>query len=180
MTGVVDDSRDGTTTTVRHDPGHQDCVVGRTGRIETADELPGAFVPGVAVGGEITAAPAVEDRGRPGVTHRLRGQLGETLGDRVEVRADQVPAGEAGPAAHHQAGRVRVRRRHLDLCRRDPPSAADGGAHPVHLGLLEDAMVECDDELPLGMAARQGFQPQHVRQERPVYAWRSFRDPTWW
>ena len=31
-------------------------------------------------------------------------------------------------------------------------------------------MIECNDELPLGGAARQGFQPQHVRQERPMYA----------
>src|SRR5205823_11439585 len=95
--------------------------------IETADELAGSFVPGVAVGGEIAAAPAVEDRGWPGVPHRPGGQLGETLGDRVEVRPDQVSTGEARPAAQHQAGRVRVRCRHLHLCRRGSRSAADGG-----------------------------------------------------
>jgi hypothetical protein len=169
MTGVVDDGPDGTTS-VRHDPGHQDRVVGRTVRIETADELAGSFVPGVAVGGEVTAAPAVEDRGRPGLPHRRGGQLGDTLRDRVEVRPDQVPTGEVRPAAHHQAGRVRVRGRHLNLGRRGSGSAADGGAHPVHLGLVEDAMVECDKELPLGAVARQRFQPEHVRQERTVDA----------
>src|SRR5262249_11054696 len=31
-------------------------------------------------------------------------------------------------------------------------------------------MVEHDEELPLGVAARQGFHPQHVRQERPMDA----------
>jgi hypothetical protein len=73
MTGVVDDSRDGTAV-VRHDPGHQDRVVSRTVGIEAPDELAGSFVPGVAVGGEITAATAVEDGDWPGLAHRSRGQ----------------------------------------------------------------------------------------------------------
>src|SRR5437870_3343696 len=77
-------------TVVGDHAGDENRVIRRPARVEAADKLSPLGVPEVAMGGERTAAGAVDDRGRTGGVNRLLRHLGTDVGQSIEVRPDQV------------------------------------------------------------------------------------------
>ena len=173
MAGIVDDGRQDFSALAGDARNHHG-VIGRAFRVEAADVLPMILIPVIALGRQCTAALTVNNGRRLDRLLRLLGELPDLRGDLVEVRPDQIAAGEMRARARHPAGAVRVRQRDLHLSRSQSRRLADGLAEVRHLDAVQDAVVHGDDQLAACSPSppRVGLKPQQRRQQRPMHAGR--------
>ena len=93
VAGVVDDRGHDASGGVGS-PSHDQRVVGRVGRIEAADEQTVVGVPKIAIGRQRAAAAAVDDRDGLQRGRGLGDGVGELPGEALEIRRDQLTAGQ--------------------------------------------------------------------------------------
>jgi hypothetical protein len=65
--------------------------------------------------------------------------------DFIEIRSDQLTAGQVRSTAEHETSRVRMRQTKLNVISRNARLATDGSFDPVDFGPIEEAVVEGED-----------------------------------
>jgi hypothetical protein len=160
VAGVIDNGRQ-RPAIGRCGPRDEQHVVGGSGRIEAANELPRVLVPIVAVRGQRACSDSVGNHRRLETVNGGSYKLGDLLRQAVQIGSHQVAPGQIGAAGVHQSCPVRVRKGNQQLLGPDIGPGTDPLGNLHDLRMKEQTMVQGDHHLSLVLAVPLGSLKGH-------------------